>query len=92
MWTRGYLQRIYSESFVFSGKRDRPMTVCSNSFRFVSFFYMDDDDTDTVDVDVFVVPAEDEFEVLVLAFSVLVALELVYSVLFVVFSSLIFKL
>jgi hypothetical protein len=46
----------------------------------------------SVDVDVFVVPAEDEFEVLVLAFSVLVALELVYSVLFVVFSSLIFKL
>jgi len=44
------------------------------------------------DVGVVVVPAEDEFEVLVLAFSVLVALELVYSVLFVVFSSLIFKL
>ena len=46
----------------------------------------------SVDVDVVVVPAEDEFEVFVLAFSVLVALELVYSVLFVVFSSLIFKL
>ena len=46
----------------------------------------------SVDVDVVVVPAEDEFEVFVLAVSVLVALELVYSVLFVVFSSLIFKL
>jgi len=46
----------------------------------------------SVDVDVVDVPAEDEFEVFVLAVSVLVALELVYSVLFVVFSSLIFKL
>ena len=46
----------------------------------------------SVDVDVVDVPAEDEFEVFVLTFSVLVALELVYSVLFVVFSSLIFKL
>ncbi len=26
---------VYSESFVFSGKRDRPVTICSTSLRFV---------------------------------------------------------